>query len=131
LIQLRSSKNLKVALSRDNYLCDASESHVISAADLTSANNVLAYVPDINDFVGGFAILLKPSGVLNLRVPHLLEMARNDQFDTARAGSQKMIGKSSRDWGVIRTRTTSPSHFGGETPRSAAQLNAKQLKWVM
>jgi 2-polyprenyl-3-methyl-5-hydroxy-6-metoxy-1,4-benzoquinol methylase len=53
------------------------------AANLTAANNVLAHVPDINDFVGGFATLLKPSGVSTFEFPHLLEMARNNQFDTA------------------------------------------------
>lgn len=53
------------------------------SADLTAANNVLAHVPDINDFVGGFATLLKPSGVATFEFPHLLEMARNNQFDTA------------------------------------------------
>ncbi len=53
------------------------------SADLTAANNVLAHVPDINDFVGGFAVLLKPSGVSTFEFPHLLEMARNNQFDTA------------------------------------------------
>ena len=50
--------------------------------DLTTANNVLAHVPDINDFVGGFATLLKPTGVSTFEFPHLLEMARNNQFDT-------------------------------------------------
>jgi 2-polyprenyl-3-methyl-5-hydroxy-6-metoxy-1,4-benzoquinol methylase len=53
------------------------------SADLTAANNVLAHVPDINDFVGGFATLLKPAGVSTFEFPHLLEMARNTQFDTA------------------------------------------------
>jgi 2-polyprenyl-3-methyl-5-hydroxy-6-metoxy-1,4-benzoquinol methylase len=53
------------------------------SADLTAANNVLAHVPDINDFVGGFATLLKPGGVSTFEFPHLLEMARNNQFDTA------------------------------------------------
>jgi 2-polyprenyl-3-methyl-5-hydroxy-6-metoxy-1,4-benzoquinol methylase len=53
------------------------------SADLTAANNVIAHVPDINDFVGGFATLLKPNGVSTFEFPHLLEMARNNQFDTA------------------------------------------------
>jgi 2-polyprenyl-3-methyl-5-hydroxy-6-metoxy-1,4-benzoquinol methylase len=53
------------------------------SVDLTAANNVLAHVPDINDFVGGFATLLKPNGVSTFEFPHLLEMARNNQFDTA------------------------------------------------
>ena len=52
-------------------------------ADLIAANNVLAHVPDINDFVGGFADLLKPSGVATFEFPHLYEMVRGNQFDTA------------------------------------------------
>lgn len=52
-------------------------------ADLMVANNVLAHVPDINDFVAGFAHLLKPSGVATFEFPHLLEMVRGCQFDTA------------------------------------------------
>jgi SAM-dependent methyltransferase len=53
------------------------------AADLTVANNVLAHVPDINDFVAAFAELLKPSGVATFEFPHILRMVREAQFDTA------------------------------------------------
>lgn len=53
------------------------------AADLIAANNVLAHVPDINDFVSGFAFLLKPSGVATFEFPHLLCMVHENQFDTA------------------------------------------------
>lgn len=52
-------------------------------ADLMVANNVLAHVPDINDFVGGFARLLKPHGVATFEFPHLLRMVQGCQFDTA------------------------------------------------
>lgn len=52
-------------------------------ADLMAANNVLAHVPDINDFVSGFAQLLKPEGVVTFEFPHLLNMVRENQFDTA------------------------------------------------
>ena len=51
-------------------------------ADLMIANNVLAHVPDINDFVAGFAILLKDDGVVTFEFPHLLNMIRYRQFDT-------------------------------------------------
>ncbi len=51
--------------------------------DLVAANNVLAHVPDINDFVAGFALLLKPQGVATFEFPHLLRMLRENQFDTA------------------------------------------------
>jgi SAM-dependent methyltransferase len=52
-------------------------------ADLIAANNVLAHVPDINDFVAGFALLLKEQGVATFEFPHLLRMVRECQFDTA------------------------------------------------
>ena len=51
-------------------------------ADLTVANNVLAHVPDINDFVKGFSILLKPNGVSTFEFPHILNLIENNQFDT-------------------------------------------------
>jgi SAM-dependent methyltransferase len=51
-------------------------------ADLIAANNVLAHVPDINDFVGGFARLLKSGGVATFEFPHLCELIANNQFDT-------------------------------------------------
>ncbi len=51
-------------------------------ADLTVANNVLAHVPDINDFVFGFTILLKPNGVATFEFPHLLRLINENQFDT-------------------------------------------------
>jgi SAM-dependent methyltransferase len=52
-------------------------------ADLIVANNVLAHVPEINDFVAGFTRLLKPAGVATFEFPHLLRMVRENQFDTA------------------------------------------------
>jgi hypothetical protein len=51
-------------------------------ADLTAANNVLAHVPDINDFVAGFTVLLKPSGVATFEFPHLMQLVALNQFDT-------------------------------------------------
>ncbi len=51
-------------------------------ADLTVANNVLAHVPDINDFVAGFAVLLKPLAVATFEFPHLLKLISENQFDT-------------------------------------------------
>jgi SAM-dependent methyltransferase len=53
------------------------------AADLTAANNVLAHVPDINDFASGFARLLKPKGVATFEFPHVMNMMAQSQFDTA------------------------------------------------
>ncbi len=51
-------------------------------ADLTVANNVLAHVPDINDFVAGFTHLLKPQGVATFEFPHLMRLVEQTQFDT-------------------------------------------------
>ena len=51
-------------------------------ADLMAANNVLAHVPDINDFVAGFATLLQPTGVATFEFPHLLQLVQQCQFDT-------------------------------------------------
>ncbi len=51
--------------------------------DLVAANNVLAHVPDIDDFAAGFARLLKPHGVATFEFPHLLRMVGENQFDTA------------------------------------------------
>jgi SAM-dependent methyltransferase len=52
------------------------------APDLMVANNVLAHVPDINDFVAGFARLLGPHGVATFEFPHLLKLVVGNQFDT-------------------------------------------------
>ncbi len=52
------------------------------AADLTAANNVLAHVPDIADFVAGFRRILKPEGVATFEFPHLLRLIEDAQFDT-------------------------------------------------
>jgi SAM-dependent methyltransferase len=51
-------------------------------ADLVVANNVLAHVPDINDFVAGIARLLKPAGRTSIEFPHLLRLLEGNQFDT-------------------------------------------------
>ncbi len=51
-------------------------------ADLMIANNVLAHVPDVHDFLAGFQIMLKPEGVLTIEFPHLVNMVEQNQFDT-------------------------------------------------
>jgi SAM-dependent methyltransferase len=50
--------------------------------DLLLGNNVLAHVPDINDFVGAMPTMLKPDGVVTLEFPHLLRLIAENQFDT-------------------------------------------------
>jgi 2-polyprenyl-3-methyl-5-hydroxy-6-metoxy-1,4-benzoquinol methylase len=52
------------------------------SADLMAANNVLAHVPDINDFLRGFVTLLKPTGVATFEFPQLLSLIAGQQFDT-------------------------------------------------
>ncbi|HEX4562639.1 MAG TPA: class I SAM-dependent methyltransferase [Gemmatimonadales bacterium] len=51
-------------------------------ADLLLGNNVLAQVPDLNDFVGGMKVLLAPTGVITIEFPHLLKLVAENQFDT-------------------------------------------------
>lgn len=51
-------------------------------ADLILGNNVLAQVPDLNDFVRGMQVLLKPGGIITIEFPHLLTLMRLNQFDT-------------------------------------------------
>ena len=51
-------------------------------ADLVAANNVLAHVPDINDFVAGIRLLLKPEGIATCEFPHLERLMADNQFDT-------------------------------------------------
>jgi SAM-dependent methyltransferase len=51
-------------------------------ADLVIANNVMAHVPDLNDFVAGLRHVMKPTGVLTVEFPHLLRLIEEQQFDT-------------------------------------------------
>ena len=51
-------------------------------ADLLIGNNVLAHVPDLNDFVKGMKAILKPQGVITMEFPHLMRLMAENQFDT-------------------------------------------------
>ena len=51
-------------------------------ADLIIGNNVLAHVPDLNDFVKGLKVLLKPMGLVTMEFPHLVQLMKQNQFDT-------------------------------------------------
>jgi SAM-dependent methyltransferase len=53
-----------------------------SSADLLLGNNVLAHVPDLNDFVAGMKILLKPGGTITMEFPHLMRLIEDNQWDT-------------------------------------------------
>lgn len=52
------------------------------SADLVIGNNVLAHVPDLNDFVAGLAAVLAPEGVITVEFPHLMQLVAQRQFDT-------------------------------------------------
>ena len=52
------------------------------AADLVIGNNVLAQIPDLNDFVAGIPLILKPSGTVTIEFPHVMRLLDENQFDT-------------------------------------------------
>jgi SAM-dependent methyltransferase len=64
--------------------CDTARELAVAGktADLIIGNNVLAQVPDINDFVGGMKLLLRKDGVITMEFPHLQQLIANNQFDT-------------------------------------------------
>jgi len=66
----------------DFFGSSLAETHLKGKADLVLGNNVLAHVPDINDFVKGVKIALKPKGVNTFEFPHLLQLVQHNQFDT-------------------------------------------------
>ena len=51
-------------------------------ADVLLGNNVLAHVPDVNNFIEGMKILLKPNGIITMEFPHILQLLTQNQFDT-------------------------------------------------
>ena len=54
----------------------------LKGADLVIANNVLAHVPDINDFMKGMRLILSDEGIISIEFPHLFNLIKNNQFDT-------------------------------------------------
>ncbi|HVG24899.1 MAG TPA: class I SAM-dependent methyltransferase [Thermoanaerobaculia bacterium] len=68
--------------TRTKFFGVATAGEIEGRADLLIANNVLAHVPDINDFVEGLRIALAPAGTLTIEFPHLLQIMRYSQFDT-------------------------------------------------
>jgi SAM-dependent methyltransferase len=76
--QVARSKGLKVL--EDFFTADMSVS--LKKADLILGNNVLAHVPDINDFVKGLKTALKPNGTITMEFPHVLNLIKLNQFDT-------------------------------------------------
>jgi len=80
----QSARAKGIPIIEDFFGCPLAEMLVAEGkcADLMVANNVLAHVPDINDFVAGFVKLLKPHGVVTFEFPHLLRLVTLNQFDT-------------------------------------------------
>ncbi len=66
----------------DFFGSNLAENKLKGKADVILGNNVLAHVPDINDFVKGVKIALKPNGVNTFEFPHLLQLVQHNQFDT-------------------------------------------------
>lgn len=66
----------------DFFGSNLAEAKLKGKADVVLGNNVLAHVPDINDFVKGVKIALKPNGVNTFEFPHLLQLVQHNQFDT-------------------------------------------------
>ena len=77
---------IKKNIYTENIFFNEKNSKVIlkkrGPADLIIANNVLAHVPDIHDFIAGFKILLAEEGVITFEFPHLLKLIKYTQFDT-------------------------------------------------
>ena len=111
-------------------------------ADLLIGNNVLAQVPDLNDFVAGMAVLLKPTGVLTMEFPHLLRLMRDNQFDTIyhehfsyfsfHDGRTDLRGTRSR---VVRRRRTAdarrfPACLRPSSPRRVKARRATRVSGV-
>lgn len=99
------------------------------AADLLVANNVLAHVPDLNDFIAGLRTALKPGGVVSVEFPHLLNLLRETQFDTIyhEHFSYFSLGVVERAFGrhglAVFDVATLPTH-GGSLRVSAARVEA-------
>ena len=85
-----SSKTAKVAKDKgikviEDYFSVSLAEELVEQnlkADLLVGNNVLAHIPNINDFIQGLKILLKDTGVITMEFPHLMQLIENNQFDT-------------------------------------------------
>jgi len=77
---------IKNGIPTDITFFDASYARLMNEngkqADLIIGNNVLAHNPNLNDFVGGLKIILKPFGIISMEFPHLLKLIEENQFDT-------------------------------------------------
>ena len=94
-------------------------------ADLLVANNVMAHVPDLNDFVGGMEPVLAPGGVVTIEVPHLLRLVEGNQFDTIYHEHFSVLLLSKRDQGARGARARGlRRRRAEESRRIAAPLRA-------
>ncbi len=80
--RLRAAKGIRSDVSFHGRANAARIAHEYGKADLVLGNNVLAHVPDLNDFVAGMKTLLKPRGVITMEFPHLQRLMEQNQFDT-------------------------------------------------
>lgn len=80
--EARSKRGIETIV--EFFGCECAEKQVAKGkiADLITANNVMAHVPDINDFIAGFKILLRKGGTITIEFPHLLRTLEQCQFDT-------------------------------------------------
>ena len=102
------------------------------AADLMAANNVVAHVPDINDFVAGFTELLKPTGVATFEFHHVLNLLTLNQFDNdlpralllSLADDLQQDPRASRPAGVRRRGDHRPRRFAARVLPAAGDRRA-------
>lgn len=80
--QIAEEKGIKTVVKFFGQVTATELSSQGNKADLLLGNNVLAHVPDINDFVGGMKTILKPQGIITMEFPHLLNLIVENQFDT-------------------------------------------------
>ena len=101
-------------------------------ADLLVANNVLAHVPDLNDFVGGMERVLAPDGVVTIEFPHLARLIEANQFDTIYHEhfsyfsllSARSRSPRPRPRGVRRRRASHARRLAARLRRSGATMTA-------
>lgn len=79
-VAMKNGIPTKVAFFGEKVALDLADDGWV--ADLIIGNNVLAHVPDLNDFLNGLRVLLKPTGLITMEFPHLLQLMQQNQFDT-------------------------------------------------
>lgn len=108
----------------------------LQSADLVVANNVLAHVPDINDFLAGIACLLKSEGRVSIEFPHLLQLLRGNQFDTIYHEhysylSLRVVARISKSVGLMVVDAEKLSTHGGSLRIWLAHANTSSVPTKM